>query len=329
MNTTIETTPGSGIAEYRATTAAMAKMHAELDGKTWDCSTGAGRDEAQKSLTFIVRLRTSLEATRKDLNTDDKARIDARNKEAKRITSDLVDMEAPIRSVLKADEDRREAIRAAKERAERQRLDAINARLAEITGRAEACAWASSVQIGEKITELCGQDFAEEDDVHGPDFLAAQDNTLIKLREMRDIAAMREAEDVKLEADRAELERQKAAQAETQRKIDAQLAEIEAAVAEQQATQRRLDNEAAERQRVADLVARREMDRLAVERREAEEAEAKRVAELEDAELQAEIDTISLIDAAVLALGVIVFELGSDSGMARKLHAAIERERAK
>jgi len=47
------------------------------------------------------------------------------------------------------------------------------------------------------------------------------------------------------------------------------------------------------------------------------------------AELQAEIDTISLIDAAVLALSVIKAEFGHDDLVARKLHAAIERERAK
>ena len=47
------------------------------------------------------------------------------------------------------------------------------------------------------------------------------------------------------------------------------------------------------------------------------------------AELQAEIDTISLIDAAVLALEVIEAEFGYGDLVARKLHAAIERERAK
>jgi len=98
----------TAIAEFRATESALAAMRAELANTTWDLTTVAGNQEARASRMACVKLRTSLEAKRKDLKDPHLTAISFIDTEAKRITAAIVEIENPIDAVIKADEKRRQ-----------------------------------------------------------------------------------------------------------------------------------------------------------------------------------------------------------------------------
>lgn len=114
----------SEVAEYTQTAAALAELRQQLAGKVFDCTIPAQDKEARQSRLVLVRLRTSLDAKRLELNADDQARIRKRNDEARRIIGEIVALETPIDDQIRAEEVRKQAIKDAAEQAERARVAA-------------------------------------------------------------------------------------------------------------------------------------------------------------------------------------------------------------
>jgi hypothetical protein len=217
---------------------------------------------------------------------------------AKELAEEVAPYEARFDSAIKAEEARKDAEKIAKALAESARITAIRKRIAETQAIPAMLVGKSSETIAAAIESLeavditieTHQEFAGEAEV-------AKLDTVQKLWEMFKAQQEHEAEAARLQAERAQLERDRAEAAERERlaAIERQRAEDEqriarakaeaAAFAERQAEQRKLDEQraelarqqaelAAERQRQADEAARVER-----EKQEAIAAEAARVAD--------------------------------------------------
>lgn len=277
------------IAEYSPTTAALAELRQRFGNIAFDLSTTKGDKEARAARLELVRLRTSLEAKRKELKAPALERSRLIDDEAKRITSAILELETPIDQQIQAAEQKREAERQAKIEAERQRVATLRARIEQITSVALRAVGKPAAEVEAKIKLLVGITI-------GPDFAefkaeaeAAHADTLAKLRDMLAAAEAAEAEAARLAAERAELERLRAEQAERERVERERMAAEQARIAaEQRAEAERLEalaqqqrerlaaEEAAARaeREAADKAAaaeRAEQDRIAREAREAEQ----------------------------------------------------------
>lgn len=126
MTTTTEA-PTSALAEYNATAAALADLRQRFAGVVWDVTTTKGNNEARAARLELVKLRTSLEAKRKELKAPALERSRLIDAEAARITGEIVALERPIDEQIKADEQRREAEKEARRQAEARRVQAISA----------------------------------------------------------------------------------------------------------------------------------------------------------------------------------------------------------
>lgn len=297
------------IAEYSPTAAALAELRHRFSNIAFDLSTTKGDKEARAARLELVRLRTSLEAKRKELKAPALERSRLIDDEAKRITSAILELETPIDQQIKAAEQKREAEHQAKIEAERQRVATIRARIESITSVALRAVGKPAAEVEAKIKLLVGitvgPDFAEFKAVAE----SAHADTLGKLRDMHAAALAAEAEAARLAAERAELERMRAEQEERERVERERMAAEQARIAaEQRAEAERLEALAREqRERLAadeaaakaerekaDRAAaaeRAEQDRIAAEARAAEQrrideqaAELRRQQEAEAAE---------------------------------------------
>jgi len=289
----------TAIAEYNATEAALADLRQRYKDVVFDVSTTKGMETARKSRAELVKLRTSLEAKRKQVKEDvlDRGRlIDA---EAKRINTEIVALEQPIDALIKAEEQRKAAEKAEKERIERERIEGIHARIAYLGSSAVALVGKplADIESAIKATEETAIDdsFAE----FAEQAKAVKDAALTAMGEMRAAAIADEQEKARLQAEREELARLRAEQEQRDREAKAK-AEAEQRQRDEEERQRRTKIEADERaarerieaqEREARLK-REEEDRIAREKREAEEREARKRQAEEDARLKAERDRI-------------------------------------
>lgn len=259
------------------TEAAMARLEEALRGKSYDLTTTAGDKEARQDRMRLVKLRTSLDRLRKDQNADHKAIIDGNNAFAKAITERIVALEEPIDAAIKADEERRAAEKAERDRIERERILAITAKVQGIKEVPFAMLSANSAQISEAIDKLRDTpieegEFAEFTNEAG----TAKQVSLLRLGVIRADAFEREETERRQREAREAAEAQRRA-AEAQAKAEREEADRKAA-AEKAAAQAIADEAArklaeanavlAEARRVQEENERREQERL---QREAEE----------------------------------------------------------
>ena len=294
-------TPTTAIAEYSETEKSLQELESRLDGVVYTLTTTAGNKEARDDRALCVKLRTGLEKKRKELNADDQARIAKRNDLAKSLTERIEKLEKPIDDAIKADEKRREEEKAARIKAEQDRVSAIHERIAGIRNVALQAAGWSAETLSRAIAALDAREVAIDDfqEFCGQAQLA-KDETLDKLRAAHtDVVAReeqaarekaeREAEAARLKAEREELDRLKAEQAERERIAAEERAQAEAAAkAEREAEEAkaRVAREAEEARMHAEHEAKvAELNR----QREQQEAELKAQRE-EMARQQAEID---------------------------------------
>lgn len=264
------------IVEYSQVTAGLAELRQRFGNVAFDLTTTKGDKEARSARLELVRLRTSLEAKRKELKAPALERSRLIDDEAKRITSAILELETPIDQQIQAAEQKREAERQAKIEAERQRVAAIRARIDSITSVALRAVGKPAAEVEAKIKLLVGITI-------GPDFAefkaeaeAAHADTLGKLRDMHAAALAAEAEAARLAAERAELERLRAEQEERERVERERMAAEQARIAaEQRAEAERLE-----------ALAREQRERLAAEEAaaKAEREKADRAAAAERAE---------------------------------------------
>lgn len=269
------------IAEYSPTAAALAELRQRFGNVAFDLTTTKGDKEARAARLELVRLRTSLEAKRKELKAPALERSRLIDDEAKRITSAILELETPIDQQIQAAEQKKEAERQARIEAERQRVAAIRARIDAITSVALRAVGKPAAEVEAKIKLVVGITI-------GPDYAefqaeaeAAHADTLAKLRDMHAAALAAEAEAARLAAERAELERLRAEQAERERVERERMAAEQARIAaEQRAEADRLEAMAREqRERLAAEEAAAKAEREAADRAAAaERAEKDRIA---------------------------------------------------
>lgn len=292
--------PTTAIAEYSPTAAALADLRARFADVVFDVATTKGDKEARAARMELVKLRTSLEAKRKELKAPALERSRMIDSEAKRIEAEILALETPIDRQIKAEEERRERERQAKAEAERRRVAEIQERIDQVKAFPVRAAGKSSIVIeallGDLVAIAVDETFAE----FRPAAEAAHAQALAAMRELLAAAQAHEEETRRLRAEREALERQRqedeARRAEEDRIAREQHeAEVARIKAEREAEEARLAEARAAQE--AELRAQREAEeaRQAEQRRiEAErQAEERRRLDAERAELerqQAEID---------------------------------------
>lgn len=196
------------VVEYSRTEAALADLRGKYQGVAYDLTTTKGDKEARAARLELTTLRTSLEKKRKEFKApalEFGKKIDS---EAARITAEIVALETPIDQQIKADESRRAAEKAERERLESERIAGLREKISAIRGFVAKCNGITSERIANGI-ELVGQSdvsaevFAE---LH-PEAEQAKAETLLAMGEAYAAAQHREAEAAKVEAQRLENER--------------------------------------------------------------------------------------------------------------------------
>jgi colicin import membrane protein len=265
------------IAEYSPTAAALADLRQRFANVAFDVTTTKGNADARAARLELVKLRTSLEAKRKELKAPALERSRLIDDEAKRISSEILALETPIDEQIKADEARREREREARAEAERQRVAAIREQIEQIAAVARRAVGKPAADVEAKIKLVVAIAVDDRFAEFQPEAARVHGETLATLRELLAAAQSQEAEAARLAAERAALERERAEQAERDR-IERERMAAEAAA--QRAQIEREQAEARARQQA-------EADRLAAERRAEEERAAAARAEQEAREAAA------------------------------------------
>ncbi len=204
---------GQAIVKLNHTEAGLAALRADLLNKTYDLTTTKGDKEARADRLRCVTLRTTLEKRRKELKApaiEFGKLIDA---EAKRISSAIEVIEAPIDWQIKADEDRRERERAERERIEGERVAKLLGGVATIRGYVAMAQGPgmTAARIAKGIAALEAMEFLPE---AWQEFLSearmARDDSVASIRTLHQCAVEREAEAERLAVEKAELDRRAA-----------------------------------------------------------------------------------------------------------------------
>ena len=223
------------VVKYSRTEAALADLREKYAGKTFDLTTTKGDDAARAARLELKKLRTGLEAKRKEFKAPAIAFGRLIDTEADRITAEIKALEDPIDAQIRADEQRRETERLERGRVAAARRAEFEAKIAAIRGYVAAAKGLPSERIAKGLTFVEGMAFGEEWAEFASAAAAAQGETVAALRDMletvkaaeaaeaqrvenarvaADLAAQRKA----LEDAQAELDRRTAAIAEAERK---------------------------------------------------------------------------------------------------------------
>lgn len=301
MSETIDK-PTMAIAEYSPTAAALADLRGRLADVAYDLSTGKGMEIAKKDRAEVRGLRVALEAKRVELKAPALERSRLIDAEAKALTAELVALEKPIDDQIKAEEARKEAAKAARESAEQaaraviqERIDAIRAYLVIPAGVKAAGIYVAmqNLEATEITLDAYGDRAGEAQQVKA--------GTLAAMEDLHAAAVAHEAEQARLEEERAELARQRSEQEAREKAERELLAAEQKAAADKLAAERAAfeKEQAAARAEAkaredADRARRDEEDRKA---REARAAEDKRIADARAA-LEAEQRAIRAAEEA-------------------------------
>lgn len=302
-STTTEKVAGSNlttIAEYTDTAAALAELRQRHEGVVYDVRDPKQLKKAKEARAEVKGYRVALEHKRKEIKAPALERCNQIDSEAKRITAELLALEEPLDVQIKAEEARVEEERLRKLEEERQRQEAIQARIAEIRNLPGTLLGKPSVIIQGKLARL-REEVLDEDEFaeHYQTARDALDACIARVDQLLQAQLETEAEARRVEAERAELARLRE-EAEARRRQDEERAAAERAEQdriareererEAQAQREREDAERAERQRQEDeaRAQREEQERIAREerdrRRAAEEAELRAERERQAAE---------------------------------------------
>lgn len=198
------------IAEYQQTSAAIALLRDKYAGP-FDTASKDGMTAAKEARAEVRGYRVSVEKLRTELKApllEKGKQIDA---EAKRITTELLEIEEPIDHAIKAEERRKEEEKAAKARAEAERVARINGRLAEIRRVATAMIGRPASEIEAEMTRMNAyQPDPGEFSEYLPDAIAARNEVRVILETMLNERKRADAEQERIRAEREELARLRA-----------------------------------------------------------------------------------------------------------------------
>jgi hypothetical protein len=254
----------TSIAEYSETAAALALLRENYQGVVYDVTQSKEMKAAKEARAELRTLRTSLEKKRVEIKAPALERCRLIDSEAKRITAELVALEEPIDVQIKAEEARAEAEKLAKYEADRLRVVALMDKIDAIRNIPAGLIGKPGVIIAGQLTNLEAETLDEDD--FAEHFQTARDAlelAIARVKQLHTDQVAHEAEQKKIAADRAELERVRA---------------------ENERLQREAEERAAADRAEADRLAKVERDRIAAEereQREAEQAEQDRLAAIE------------------------------------------------
>lgn len=257
MEPTIETKDAGSnltrIAEYTETAAALADLRQRHQGVVYDVTIPKEMKKAKEARAEVKGYRVALEKRRVEIKAPALERCRLIDSEAKRITEELVALEEPLDVQIKTEEARAEEERLAKLEAERLRVEAINKRIDEIRNLPASLVGKPAVIIQGKLERLRADVLSEEEFAeHYLTARDAHDACVARVEQLLQAQVEAEAEQKRIAADRAELERMRA---------------------ENERLQREADERAAAERAEADRIAAVERDRVAAEQRERDEAE--------------------------------------------------------
>lgn len=223
------------IVEYTKTAAALGELRQRYENVIFPVSTTAGMKDATAARKELRDIRVGLEKMRKDIKAPALERCRLIDEEAKTITAQLVALEDPIDSQIKAEEARKEREKQERERIERERVEGIRKKIDGIRALPVSMSGQPAAEIAAEIEALeqftPGDQFAE----FVVDAATAKANALDALRGMHERQAAQEAEAARMAAERAELERLRAEAAERQRQEDERRQQEEARLAAERA----------------------------------------------------------------------------------------------
>ncbi len=312
------------ITEYSTTAAALSELRTRYSGQ-FDVATTKGMALAKEARAVVRGYRVALEKLRAELKAPVLERTRLIDAEAKRITAELLAIEEPIDRQIKTEEQRKEEEKAAKARAEAERVATIQARINAIRNRANAVASKSAAEIRAALEQTHALDIAPLDFAEFlPDAIKALDETLDTLKNLLIERVAFEEEQARQRAEREELERLRA---EEKARRDAEAA--------QQAEQARIAAEARKIEEARLKAEREEIDRqraeLAEQQRQIEEAERQRQAAqapevkapAKRGKVKAPVDPLADIKRA-LAAGEIVAHVALDQAYALGFNAGLQ-----
>jgi colicin import membrane protein len=213
----------TAITSMNAVDAGLADLRKRFGSVVYDVTTPKGMAEAKAARREIAAPRIEVEKIRKEAKApilELGRKLDAA---AKRITDELLKIEGPIDRQIIAEENRVEAERQAKVKAEQDRVAAILGRIQDITGAINGAARARTAadvaQILADIEAIAIDDsFAEFQESAA----SAKTAACQQIKVMHEAFVAREAEAARLASERAELDRQRAEQEERDRQVEAE-----------------------------------------------------------------------------------------------------------
>lgn len=252
-----EVRDGKPLVRYGATEKALSELRQRYAGVQYDLTTTAGDKAARAARLELVSLRTTLEKRRKEFKAPALELGKMIDAEASRITAEIVALETPIDSQIKADEARRAAEKAAKEKAEAERKAKLQAGVDSVTAfiRMAQQPGMTAERLAKGVTMLEGMAFPPEQwQDYTEAAVKAHADALAYLKSAHAGAVEREAEAARLAAERAELERMRELQRQEEARLEA--LRLEAERAAELAEQQRIAAEHAqlERERIAHLM---------------------------------------------------------------------------
>ena len=338
--------------EIDAVAQGIADLQEKYRGVVYDVTTTAGMADAKAARKEIRQVRYDVERIRKDKGSELRRIGNAINTKAADITAPILELESPIDSQIKAEEERKESERAERQRQEQERIAAMQSRLDNLRNAPLHAVGATTEEIQQALDKMEADELDGFDEVFMPaaqqtreaslaalqkmlDERRALDEQAAELERQRQEQAEREAAEAQARREQQEKEdadrrvkqeaedRARAEQAEQERaareaeeaKLAKEREELEAARAEHRAAEERA---AQERQEAAQKA---EDERVAREQAEAEEREQARAA----AE-QAAIEAATIREAAEEVLALLDENGLSGHIAARKLTAALSRE---
>ena len=260
------------VEQYPILLADINKMIVEYQALSVVAGDAASYKEARTACTTLVHTRTAIEAKRKDLLRDYRDNV---NQVADALLAPLTPVENRLKAELKAEDDRKAAIKAELDAIEKKRVDAIKASIFKLVNYANAQG-KTAEQIGKRIEAIEAHEITEQTyQEFVADAILARATTL---KTLRDTLAEREAVEKEKAERKAEAERLKRIRLE-QEAEDKRL-KAERAQHDEELRQARLKIEVAEK-RLAEERQKIEAEKAAIEAAKQAEQEAIKKAEKE------------------------------------------------
>ena len=231
------------LAQFKGTEAGLLALAEKYRAVAFDVKTTKGMAEAVAARADLRdNGRLALTRAEKQVKSDVNDLKRVMSEEVDRLVAIVKPVEDAIDAQIKAEETRKAAAKAERERIEGERLAGHRERLAKIGGYLTLCQQpgmtAARMEAG--IAKLAAVTFGPDWQEFAVPAANLQCETLEAMRKLHAAAVEREAEAVRLEAQREEQSRIAEQQAEAQRQLDAQAATLAANVARVTALQARI-----------------------------------------------------------------------------------------